>query len=87
MAFSALASGVGASLVKQGFKAVAKDRNILIPLDDPSETQIITDKQLKAQVCPIQAKQSSNRKTKTKTKRKTKKPRKTKLEKVLERMA
>jgi len=86
MAFSALASGVGASLVKQGFKAVAKDRNILIPLDDPSETQIITDKQLKAQVCP-QAKQSSNRKTKTKTKRKTKKPRKTKLEKVLERMA
>jgi hypothetical protein len=42
-----MASFIGATIAKKAFNVFAKDRNILIPLDDITNTSIITDQQLK----------------------------------------
>ena len=81
---SFIASAIGSQLAKKALGAVVKDRNILIPLDDPKETQLLTDKQLKSKFCPIKAistKTSPRRKVKKKAKRKTR------LDTVLERLS
>lgn len=41
---------IAGALAKGAFNIVAKDRNILIPLDDIGSTTILTDAQLKSQV-------------------------------------
>jgi hypothetical protein len=45
-----MASMIAGALAKGAFNIVAKDRNILIPLDDIGSTSILTDAQLKLQV-------------------------------------
>jgi len=47
-----MASFIGATIAKKAFNVFAKDRNILIPLDDIPSTTIITDQQLKQQYMP-----------------------------------
>jgi hypothetical protein len=47
-----MASFIGATIAKKAFNVFAKDRNILIPLDDITNTSIITDQQLKQQFKP-----------------------------------
>jgi hypothetical protein len=47
-----MASLIGATIAKKAFNVFAKDRNILIPLDDITNTSIITDQQLKQQFKP-----------------------------------
>ena len=46
-----MASFVATQLAKSAFNAVAKDRNILIPMDDPKKTSIVTTPELKKRVC------------------------------------
>jgi hypothetical protein len=47
-----MASFIGSTIAKKAFNVFAKDRNILIPLDDITSTTIITDEQLKQQYKP-----------------------------------
>ena len=46
-----MASFLAASLAKGTYGLFAKDRNILIPLDDVKNTKVITDKDLKKNIC------------------------------------
>jgi hypothetical protein len=62
-------AAIAGTIAKKVFSLAAKDRNILIPLDDIKNTKIITDADLKKSIC------SHN----------TNNKRKTNLEKVLER--
>jgi len=40
---------------KSTFKYLAKDRNVLIPLDDPTKTKFLTNTELKKEVCGKQS--------------------------------
>lgn len=76
-------TAIAGAVAQKVFSLAAKDRNILIPLDDIKNTKIITDSDLKKNICPTPS-------VKSKVKRKTpvgtsKGKRKTNLEKVLER--
>lgn len=48
---SSIASSAGGALAKKALGAVVKDKNLLIPLDDPRATMILTDKQLERKIC------------------------------------
>jgi hypothetical protein len=67
-------AAIAGTIAKKVFSLAAKDRNILIPLDDIKNTKIITDADLKKCICP-EISGASRGKIK----------RKTNLEKVLER--
>ena len=70
---SLIASAVGQKV----YKIFAKDRNVLIPLDNISQTSILTDKQLKEK---YKAREPIREPVK-------KKKRKNNLDKILERMS
>lgn len=46
-----MASFIASTVAKGAFNLVAKDRNVLIPLDNISKTKVLTDEQLKEQFC------------------------------------
>lgn len=46
-----MASLVAAGAAKGIYNLFAKDRNVLIPLDNPKKTSLVTDEQLKKQFC------------------------------------
>lgn len=69
-----MASFVGATIAKKAYNIFAKDRNILIPLDDITNTTIITDQQLKQKFKPAPKKRKAKRK-----------PTRNVLDKILER--
>ena len=50
-----MASAVAGALLKGAVGAVAgkvlKDQNLLVPLDEPRKTRIVSDQQLKKEVC------------------------------------
>jgi len=48
---ASLLTGIAAGIGKGALSLVAKDRNILIPLDAINKTQVITDENLKKQFC------------------------------------
>jgi len=58
-----MASFLAGSIAKGAFNLVAKDRNILIPLDNIQGTKILTDTQLKTHVCPKKPKKRKIPKT------------------------
>ena len=47
-----MASAIAGVLANKAYKLIAKDRNIVIPLDDISNTRIMTDTQIKKEYCP-----------------------------------
>ena len=65
-------AAIASTVAQKVFSLAAKDRNILIPLDDIKNTKIITDSDLKKNICQTHAGTSKGK-------------RKTNLEKVLER--
>jgi len=67
----------GKSLGKGVYKAFARDRNILIPIDKPSNTEILSKDELKKKFCT--SKKNSPR-------RQSPRRRRTNLERVTERM-
>ena len=69
-----MASFIGATIAQKAFNVFAKDRNILIPLDDIKSTTLITDQQLKQQYKPAPKKRGVKRK-----------PTRNVMEKILER--
>jgi hypothetical protein len=66
-----MATAIAGVLANKAYNILAKNRNVIIPLDDISNTRVMTDTQIKKEFCPQTMP--------------TGKKRKTNLEKVLER--
>lgn len=70
-----MATAIAGAIANQAFKVVAKDRNILIPLDNVSNTGVYTNTQLKRKFCDTPKKQG----------RITKRKQQNNLDRILER--
>lgn len=44
-------ASLGTMAAKKAYNVVAKDRNILIPLDEPQKTKLLSDHDIKKQFC------------------------------------
>jgi hypothetical protein len=55
-----MASAIAGGLALKAYKFFAKDRNIIIPLDNVSDTKIMTDSQIKKEYCPPKKSRKSN---------------------------
>jgi hypothetical protein len=94
-------ANTGVNVGKGVYRLFARDRNVVIPLDNPSKTQVLSDIELKNKFCKGQSKPQSNPKPKKDnddlkkvlralektSKPKKKKKRKSNLERLLERMS
>jgi hypothetical protein len=61
---TAIAGGLALkSLASKAYGLFAKDRNVVIPLDNVSETKIMTDSQIKKEFCPPKRKSNLQRAT------------------------
>lgn len=82
-----MASFIAGQFAKAAYGVVAKDRNILIPMDDPKKTTIVTTPELKKKICTEsdEVKKLKNELKKAKATKKRKAP-KTNLEKARSRV-
>jgi len=90
-------ANTGVNLGKGVYRLFARDRNVLIPLDNPSKTEVLSDIELKNKFCKGQSKPQSEPKPKKDNddlkkvlraleKKSKPKKRKSNLERLLERM-
>ncbi|MHA1987749.1 MAG: hypothetical protein ACW98D_14025 [Promethearchaeota archaeon] len=90
-------SNTGVNVGKGVYRLFARDRNVIIPLDNPSKTQVLSDIELKNKFCKGQSKPQSKPKPKKDNddlkkvlraleKKSKPKKRKSNLERLLERM-
>lgn len=47
-----MASAIAGGLALKAYKFFAKDRNVVIPLDNVRDTRVMTDSQIKKEFCP-----------------------------------
>ena len=82
-----MASFIAGQFAKAAYGVVAKDRNILIPMDDPKKTTIVTTSDLKKKICTQsdEVKKLKDQLKKAKATKKRKTP-KTNLEKARSRV-
>lgn len=76
---NSLLSSIGSSVASSTYRLLARDRNIIIPLEQPNKTKIIKTQDLKKELCEIpksNLQRVKERKPKTKPKKKKKKRRK-----------
>ena len=58
-----MATAIAGGLALKAYKFFAKDRNIIIPLDNVSDTKIMTEGQIKKEFCPPKRKSNLQRAT------------------------
>lgn len=71
-------ANTGVNLSKGMYQLFARDRNVLIPLDNPTKTQVLSDIELKNKFCKS--------KTIERNKKPPKKKRNSNLDRILERL-
>jgi len=55
-----MASAIAGFAAKKAYGILAKDRNVLIPLDDISNTRVLTDTQIKKEFCKTPKRRKTN---------------------------